>query len=1388
MKDQLIKIIIASIMMLFTLPSYSFFVYKNNRYEITPAAILHGDSKKNSVTLIYSEPISIGSRRDYEIPEKVYDGANREYTVRVIGSNVFANKHMTSLTLPSTIQNIDAGAFAGCTIEEPIEIPEQLTIIGESAFANSYIIFKYRNNPNLVDLSNCIEIGARAFSGSNLKSVKLGDGIRVIGASAFASSTLRSITFPETDFTIGDHVFDTCKYLEEINLGSNIGALGPWFFCNCTSLKSITIPSSVKSIGRNTFYGCSSLVSIELPNSIESIDYGAFSECSSLVTIEIPNSVEFIGEDVFSNCTSLESFILPDHLTELPQGIFRCCSSLKNVKIPEGIKSIGNSAFSECTGLEKISFPLSLEKIGFQAFKECFSNLQYYSPQYLHEVTIPSNVNTIDAQAFIDCEGIGSLTISGNNALIGSKAFRGCKNLHSVIIGDMAEYPEIPKIQIKDRAFTECPLIKNLSLSYCVKSIDEYAFSEIAAESIIIPSSIQFLSSHAFSRCFKLKEIYYPSTHPCQSTIEPGIGESYRDIKLYVPVGSREDIIYTPIEPWKYYNVIEYNFGIEKIKIESSRNAIEVGDSLALSTVIYPSGATNKTLIWSSDNEKIATVSEDGIVSGLNIGTATITASSTDMSETKENYDIVVDFTKSIKLNTSTVQIQEGDSIQINATIMPENAINKHLKWESNEEYIANVNSDGLIKAVRVGKCTISVSPEDGLGDTQEIEVTVTPVPVDSILLSRTSWHSTIGDVVEIRATVYPENATNKKLKWSSSSPYIAKVDQNDDSSIGLVSAEWPGTCVISVSAEDGSGVTSQCQVDIDPIFAKYIMFTSGTDKKARVGEKIWLCAHVRPDKATYRRVSWSANGDAEIMFQGDSYDSKYDRNEIYVTGLKPGNVTIKATAIDSQAVADSINLTILPPLIDSIRLSANEMECIEGEQLQISPSISPEYAPFECLKWSSSDENIAMVNENGLITALKYGECLITVTATDGSDVSASCKIIVKPRLAESIDLDYSEWNGMPGDTFTISADVNPDNATNKTLLWSSTDETVAIVNGHGMVTALSVGECIITATATDGSDVSASCKVVVKPRLAESIDLDYSEWNGMPGDTFTISATVNPYNTTDKTVIWTSSNPEVANVDDEGVVTAIGIGSTTITATTVNGLSASCEVTVLPVIAQFIELNIESADLEKGETLLLIATITPYDTTDKTVTWTSSNPEVATVDENGLVTALGVGSSTITATTVNGLTATCEVTVLPVLVEAILLDPNMIQGLIGESFTIVATILPENASNTHINWESSNPNVASVDQNGNVEINKEGSCRIIAYATDGSNVSGECFFTGTSGIESIFAECGEHISIYTTGGLLIKKDCKSDDLKNLVPGVYIFKSEKKTISVIIP
>ncbi|MDE7463364.1 MAG: Ig-like domain-containing protein, partial [Muribaculaceae bacterium] len=368
-------------------------------------------------------------------------------------------------------------------------------------------------------------------------------------------------------------------------------------------------------------------------------------------------------------------------------------------------------------------------------------------------------------------------------------------------------------------------------------------------------------------------------------------------------------------------------------------------------------------------------------------------------------------------------------------------------------------------------------------------------------------------------------------------------------------------------------------------------------------------------------------------------------------------------------------------------------------------------------------------------------------------------------------------------GENEILTATVDPESSTDKTVAWGSSDKNVATVSDDGVVTGVSVGETTITATC---GEATVTCKVIVKPILATSITLNKETLELTIGENETLTATVDPESSTDKTIAWSSSDENVATVSGDGVVTAVSVGETTITATC-GEATATCEITVSPCLVESIELDYSKWNGFPGESFTISATVNPDNATDKTIIWNSSDPEVATVDETGLVIAVKPGSALITAITSNGVTGTCEVTVLPILVESITLDPNIIQGIIGEVFVIKASVLPEDASNPKIYWESGNTNVAIVDQDGNVKINGEGSSRIFAYATDGSNVSGECFILGTSGIESILTECGYHISIYTPSGLLIKKDCTLEDLRNLVPGIYIFKSEKKTVSVMI-
>lgn len=235
-----------------------------------------------------------------------------------------------------------------------------------------------------------------------------------------------------------------------------------------------------------------------------------------------------------------------------------------------------------------------------------------------------------------------------------------------------------------------------------------------------------------------------------------------------------------------------------------------------------------------------------------------------------------------------------------------------------------------------------------------------------------------------------------------------------------------------------------------------------------------------------------------------------------------------------------------------------------------------------------------------------------------------------------------------------TLTATLEPDEATNKAVEWKSDDTSVATVDTSGKVTAVAQGNTTITATAADGSGEKATCSVTVNAAATvpvESVSLDKTSLELTEGETTRLTATVEPDNATNKNVTWSSSNSAVATVDQNGNVEAVGAGIANITVTTVDqSKTATCEATVtaatVPVTG--VTLNKTSTSLYVGDTETLTATAEPSDATNKNVTWSSDDTSVATVDASGLVTAVAPGTAVITVTTADGgKTATCTVTV---------------------------------------------------------------------------------------------------------------------------------------------
>ena len=359
------------------------------------------------------------------------------------------------------------------------------------------------------------------------------------------------------------------------------------------------------------------------------------------------------------------------------------------------------------------------------------------------------------------------------------------------------------------------------------------------------------------------------------------------------------------------------------------------------------------------------------------------------------------------------------------------------------------------------------------------------------------------------------------------------------------------------------------------------------------------------------------------------------------------------------------------------------------------------------------------------------------------------------------------------------------PEDATDKTITWASSDEAVATVNAEGKVTAVALGEATITATC---GEVSTYCTVTVVATPAESITISQETATLKVGETVELTATVMPEDATDKTVSWTSSDEAVATVDAEGKVTAVALGEATVTAKC-GEVSTYCTVTVVATPAESITISQETATLKVGETVELTATVMPEDATDKTVSWTSSDEAVATVDAEGKVTAVALGEAEITATAADGsgISANCLVTVNPVLAESLIISPESWNGVANESFRITAVVKPDNTTDKTLMWSTNDATIATVDDNGLVSVLKEGSCRITVATVDGSNLTAECIITGMSGIDCIFDVDDAKADVYNIKGMLLKRQCDKTELKLLAPGVYVVRNNKGTTTILI-
>jgi uncharacterized protein YjdB len=415
------------------------------------------------------------------------------------------------------------------------------------------------------------------------------------------------------------------------------------------------------------------------------------------------------------------------------------------------------------------------------------------------------------------------------------------------------------------------------------------------------------------------------------------------------------------------------------------------------------------------------------------------------------------------------------------------------------------------------------------------------------------------------------------------------------------------------------------------------------TSENLYPGDSSVLKATVLPEIANDKDVSW-ASSDTEVATVSSSGK---------ITAKTPGKATITVKTKDGGKSA-TCKVTVSPIAVSSIALDKTSLSLKIGSNATLKATIAPANATDKTMKWSSSNTSVATADSTGKVSAKGVGSTTITVTTTDGSK-KATCTVTVSPIAVSSITLDKESLRLKIGDSATLNATIMPEDATDKTITWSSSDTSVATISSTGKVTTKGVGSVTISATTADGLLV-ASCVLKVNPIKVTGVRLDKTILSLTAAKTATLKTTITPTNATNKAVTWKSSDTSVATVDATGKVTAVKVGTATITVTTKDGSKkATCSLKVNPIKVTGVTLDKVKLSLRQGATFSLKATVLPENATNKAVSWKSSSKRIASVDQNGKVTALRPGSVTVTVTTKDGIKkAICKITIFSTVAAA--------------------------------------------------------------------------------------------------------------------------------------
>lgn len=480
----------------------------------------------------------------------------------------------------------------------------------------------------------------------------------------------------------------------------------------------------------------------------------------------------------------------------------------------------------------------------------------------------------------------------------------------------------------------------------------------------------------------------------------------------------------------------------------------------------------------------------------------------------------------------------------------------------------------------------------------------------------------------------------------------------------------------------------------------------------------------IKDDSTVIARAKY----DKRDVFEKKSITFKYPQSGFDMIKLNSNQSPSPGTVSSDQIPFEGIR-------VNGITLDKQIVTLDINQTVQLYATIIPDTATNKAVVWSSSNTNVAQVNQNGLVYAKGEGSAIITAKTQDGG-YTAFCAVIVKRIPVTGIYLDKTNVTIDVGKSIILTPTITPQNATNKELIWHSTNSSIASVDYNGIITGRKAGTAVVTVETADGH-FKAACAVVVNEVNTNipvtGITINKSNITIEIGKIIAIEAKIKPENATNKNIFYYSSNPDIASIDSNGILTAKSKGTVLITAKTEDGgYSASCIINVvenqnnyIPVTG--IKLNKSLLIMKINETEKLTAYIKPSNATNQKIIWSSRDNNIASVDLNGNIKALKEGITLITAKTEDGnYTAQCIVVVeknIDLTIKSIKLNKSILYIDIGKVQKLNVIIEPNNIKNKTIIYKSNNSKVAAVLQDGTVVGLKKG-CAIITATVENKSV----------------------------------------------------------------